>query len=83
MCVQQLCPDYEGLELGIGESLLMKAVAESTGRTLKVIQKDYHKTGDLGTVAKVCAWQWCCQKNTVKEDEKKMFLTKYPNFILC
>ncbi|KAI9262152.1 ATP-dependent DNA ligase [Phascolomyces articulosus] len=48
----ELCPDYEGLELGIGESLLMKAVAESTGRALKVIQKDYHKTGDLGTVAK-------------------------------
>ncbi|KAI7852753.1 ATP-dependent DNA ligase, partial [Circinella umbellata] len=52
MCINKLCPDYEGLELGIGESLLMKAVAESTGRTLKVIQKDYHKTGDLGTVAK-------------------------------
>lgn len=49
----QLCPDYEGLELGIGESLLMKAIAESTGRSLAQIKADYRDSGDLGTVAKV------------------------------
>ncbi|KAI8067837.1 ATP-dependent DNA ligase [Gongronella butleri] len=48
----QLCPDYEGLELGIGESLLMKAIANSTGRTMALIKSDYVQTGDLGTVAK-------------------------------
>ncbi|KAI8139140.1 ATP-dependent DNA ligase [Fennellomyces sp. T-0311] len=51
MCINKLCPDYEGLELGIGESLLMKAIANSTGHSLKSIQQEYGKTGDLGTVA--------------------------------
>ncbi|KAI8370577.1 ATP-dependent DNA ligase [Radiomyces spectabilis] len=52
MCINKLCPDYEGLELGIGESLLMKAIAQSTGRDMKQLKLDYTKCGDLGTVAK-------------------------------
>ncbi|KAI8084200.1 ATP-dependent DNA ligase [Gilbertella persicaria] len=47
----KLCPDYEGLELGIGESLLMKAIAQSTGRDMKQLKADYAKIGDLGTIA--------------------------------
>ncbi len=49
----QLCPDYEGTELGIGESLLIKAIAESTGRSLALIKADLKKEGDLGLVAMV------------------------------
>ncbi|KAL1929838.1 hypothetical protein VTP01DRAFT_992 [Rhizomucor pusillus] len=52
LCINKLGPDYEGLELGIGESLLMKAIAESTGRNMKQIKSDADKIGDLGTVAK-------------------------------
>ncbi|KAF7728942.1 tRNA ligase [Apophysomyces ossiformis] len=52
MCINKLCPDYEGLELGVGESFLMKAIAQSTGRDMKQIKADYRETGDLGTVAK-------------------------------
>ena len=33
----QLSPDYVGIELGIGESILVKAIGESTGRGLSVI----------------------------------------------
>ncbi|OBZ83121.1 DNA ligase 1 [Choanephora cucurbitarum] len=51
MCINKLCPDYEGLELGIGESLLMKAIAQSTGRDMKQLRADYVKSGDLGTIA--------------------------------
>ncbi|KAI9316532.1 ATP-dependent DNA ligase [Dichotomocladium elegans] len=51
MCVNKLCPDYEGLELGIGESLIMKAIAQSYARNMKQIQDAYHKEGDLGKVA--------------------------------
>ncbi|KAG2178242.1 hypothetical protein INT43_003495 [Umbelopsis isabellina] len=52
LCINKLCPDYEGLELGIGETLLMKAVANSTGRSMDKIKSDYRDTGDLGLVAK-------------------------------
>ncbi|TDL28660.1 ATP-dependent DNA ligase [Rickenella mellea] len=52
LCINRLCPDYAGIELGIGESLLVKAIAESTGRSLGVIKADLKKEGDLGLVAK-------------------------------
>ncbi|KAK3064849.1 ATP-dependent DNA ligase Cdc17, partial [Teratosphaeriaceae sp. CCFEE 6253] len=47
----KLAADYSGIELGIGESLLMKAIGESTGRTLKIVKDDQQKIGDLGLVA--------------------------------
>ncbi|KAJ1497354.1 hypothetical protein HMI55_005542, partial [Coelomomyces lativittatus] len=51
LCINKLCPDFEGLELGIGESILIKAIAESTGRTLQKIKDDLAEIGDLGEVA--------------------------------
>ena len=47
----QLSPDYIGIELGIGESLLIKAISESTGRNAGLIKADLKKEGDLGLVA--------------------------------
>ncbi|KAH9957465.1 ATP-dependent DNA ligase [Lactifluus volemus] len=41
--LRMLCPDYTGIELRIGESLLIKAIGKSTGRNLK-------EEGDLGLV---------------------------------
>ncbi|KAL1951900.1 hypothetical protein VTO73DRAFT_1049 [Trametes versicolor] len=51
LCINRLCPDYVGIELGIGESLLIKAISESTGRSLSVVKADLKKEGDLGLVA--------------------------------
>ncbi|KAG8966716.1 hypothetical protein FRC03_011464 [Tulasnella sp. 419] len=51
LCINRLCPDFVGIELGIGESLLVKAIAESTGRKPKEVQADLKKEGDLGLVA--------------------------------
>ncbi|KAK8853229.1 hypothetical protein IAR55_003931 [Kwoniella newhampshirensis] len=51
LCINRLCPDYMGIELGIGESLLVKAIAESTGRATTKIKEDLRKEGDLGKVA--------------------------------
>ena len=45
----KLYPDYEGVELGLAEKLLIKSVAVVTGRTEKVVEGDYKKTGDLGS----------------------------------
>jgi DNA ligase-1 len=45
----KLYPDYEGVELGLAEKLLIKAVAEVTGRKEKTVEGDYKKIGDLGS----------------------------------
>ncbi|KJE95283.1 DNA ligase 1 [Capsaspora owczarzaki ATCC 30864] len=52
MCTNRIAPPYEGLELGIGESLLMKAIADATGRDMRRIKADAEAKGDLGIVAK-------------------------------
>lgn len=51
LMVNKLAPDYAGIELGIGESLIMKAIGETTGRSLQIIKADQKEIGDLGLVA--------------------------------
>ncbi|VBB86997.1 Putative DNA ligase [Podospora comata] len=51
LMINKLAPDYAGIELGIGESLIMKAIGESTGRSLAIIKQDQKEIGDLGLVA--------------------------------
>ncbi|XP_073246345.1 DNA ligase 1-like isoform X2 [Porites lutea] len=54
LCLNKLAPAYEGIELGIGDNVLMKAVSESTGRSLQQIKSDVGEKGDLGIVAESC-----------------------------
>ena len=51
LMINKLAADYSGIELGIGESLIMKAISESTGRSLQQIKSDQKEIGDLGLVA--------------------------------
>jgi DNA ligase-1 len=51
LCINKLAPTWEGLELGIGESLLVKAIGEATSRSVAHIKKDLQELGDLGAVA--------------------------------
>ena len=51
LMINKLAADYAGIELGIGESLIMKAIGETTGRNLTIIKADQAEIGDLGLVA--------------------------------
>lgn len=53
LCLNRLAPEHEGIELGIGELLLMKALAQATGRTTDKIKAEVAVKGDLGLVAEV------------------------------
>ncbi|EGV64198.1 ATP-dependent DNA ligase Cdc17 [Yamadazyma tenuis] len=52
LSINRLGPDYEpDLELGLGETLLIKAISECYGRASSKIKQDYKTFGDLGLVA--------------------------------
>lgn len=51
LCINKLAPAHEGIELGIGESILMKALSQVSGRTVSALKTMYKEIGDLGDVA--------------------------------
>jgi DNA ligase-1 len=51
LSLNQICPAFEGIELGVGKSLLLKAICESTGRSSERIKEDMDEFGDVGIVA--------------------------------
>ncbi|KAG6682112.1 hypothetical protein I3842_13G121700 [Carya illinoinensis] len=50
--VAWIAPAHEGLELGIGDASIIKALSEACGRTEVQVKKQYKELGDLGLVAK-------------------------------
>lgn len=54
LCLNKLAPAYEGIELGIGENVMMKAVCGATGKSMKEIKTEVAEKGDLGIVAESC-----------------------------
>lgn len=53
MLTNKVAPDYEGLELGIGDTVLFKSLAEATGSTLQKLKVEFQNKGDIGLVAEV------------------------------
>lgn len=51
MILNRLAPAWEGIELGVGEFQLMKAIANTTGRSTAQIKAEFVKVGDMGKVA--------------------------------
>ena len=47
----KLRPDFEGVELGVAEKLAIRAISKSSGLTIKKIEEEYQKSGDLGQAA--------------------------------
>jgi len=47
----KLYPDYEGIELGVAEKMVVRAIASSSGKDQSQIERIYKKTGDLGDAA--------------------------------
>ena len=63
-----VAPSYECVELGVGDSILIKAVGESFGTNPSIIKQNYNKLGDLGKVAE-----------TAKSSQRTLnFATKAP-----
>ncbi|MFL6494263.1 MAG: ATP-dependent DNA ligase [Nitrososphaera sp.] len=44
----KLYPDYEGIEMGVAEKMVIRAIASSSGKDVLEIVQVYQKTGDLG-----------------------------------
>ena len=52
LCINKVGPAHEGLKLGVGDSILIKAIANMSGRDdIDTIREHYEAWGDLGSVA--------------------------------
>ncbi|WCJ41591.1 DNA ligase 1 [Euphorbia peplus] len=52
LLAKKVAPAHEGVELGIGEAMIIKALGEAFGNSETQVKKEYEKQGDLGLVAK-------------------------------
>ncbi|GAV73451.1 DNA_ligase_A_M domain-containing protein/DNA_ligase_A_N domain-containing protein/DNA_ligase_A_C domain-containing protein [Cephalotus follicularis] len=51
LTANKIAPAHHGLELGIGDASIIKALSEACGRTESQVKKQYQEKGDLGLVA--------------------------------
>lgn len=57
LLTNKVAPDYESIELGIGDTVLFKALAEATGCTVAKLKTEFQSKGDIGLVAEVNIFQ--------------------------
>ncbi|HEX6536829.1 MAG TPA: ATP-dependent DNA ligase [Gemmatimonadaceae bacterium] len=51
----RLRPPFEGVEVGLGDKLLAKAIADAYGASAATVARHYARSGDLGLVAQTLA----------------------------
>jgi DNA ligase-1 len=51
LCLGEIYPPFVGIELGLADKLVMKTLADVTGRRPEAIRDDFRVTGDLGKTA--------------------------------
>ena len=66
---------YEGVELGIGDHILMKAIAQATGRSVDKLKKQMEEVGDLGSIAENS--KECSRFLLVSPPEVVTFLSRF------
>lgn len=47
----KLGPEYEGLETGVGNEMILNAIIKACGKSKQSLRNEIKKTGDMGTVA--------------------------------
>ncbi|MEM4700461.1 MAG: ATP-dependent DNA ligase [Candidatus Nezhaarchaeales archaeon] len=47
----KLYPDFVGVELGIAEKLALRSIAEAAGVSVKVVEEEFKREGDVGKAA--------------------------------
>ena len=67
LSVNQIYPDYEGTELGIGEKILIDCIAENSAMSIKSVKEYLKQCGDLGDIAA-----------TVNHKQVKLMFVKKP-----
>jgi DNA ligase-1 len=63
----QLRPPYEGVEVGLGDKLLVRVLAEAYDATATAVERRYKQLGDLGLVAQPLARAATTRGPTVRE----------------
>eukprot|EP00210_Caulerpa_lentillifera_P002984 g2849.t1 len=52
LCINELGPPHEGLKLGVGNDIVVRAISSASGSTnLERLKEEFHREGDLGTLA--------------------------------
>ena len=51
LCEEQILPPFKGLEIGMAEKMVEKAIAKCSNKSAKEIESLYKKLGDLGLVS--------------------------------
>ncbi|CAL5201958.1 unnamed protein product [Lathyrus oleraceus] len=75
LSANRIAPAHAGLELGIGDASIIKALAEAYGRTEKQIENQYKEIGDLGLVTKASRSSQSMMRKPVPLTIKKVFST--------
>jgi DNA ligase-1 len=60
-------PDYEGLEFGVAEKLVLRSLSEFSGIDDETVEKLYKEAGDLGSAAEILAQRKVQKKLLSKE----------------
>ena len=51
LCSSTFAPEYKGLELGVGDTMIIKAISMAFGSNIGTVKKQHVEIGDLGKVA--------------------------------